>query len=118
MNASPEEIALSLFNQAIKDTSMEIQLLKAFGGEGESNPNYLREFLKGKVETQAQTMKILATFESDRFIQSEMFEISQRLLETSDELRDLNPDQFKTFMAIWGDDSTDIKGTINSAKRL
>ena len=118
MNASIEEIAVSLFNQAIRDTANELKLIKAFGGAGENYPNYPREFLKEKVETQAQTMKILATFEPDRFIQAEMFEISELLIETSDALRELEPDQFKTLMALWGKESTDIKGTINSAKKL
>ena len=118
MNASNEEIAVNLFNQAIRDTANELKLLKAFGGAGENYPNYPREFLKEKVETQAQTLKILATFEPDRFIQAEMFEISELLIETSDALRDLEPDQFETLMALWSDESTDIKGTINSAKKL
>lgn len=68
MNASIEEIFVNLFNQAISDTSIEIKFLNAFGGEGENNPNYPREFLKGKVETQAHTIRILASYESDRFI--------------------------------------------------
>ena len=118
MNASNEEIAVNLFNQAIRDTANELKLLKAFGGAGENYPNYPREFLKEKVETQSQTLKILATFEPDRFIQAEMFEISELLIETSDALRDLEPDQFETLMALWSDESTDIKGTINSAKKL
>lgn len=118
MNVSPEAIALSLFNQAVNDTSMEIKLLTVFGGEGDTNPNYIREFLKGKLETQAQTIKILATYEVNRFIQDEMFEVCELLNETSDELRELNPDQFETLMALWSNESTDIKGTINSAKRL
>ena len=118
MNASNEEIAVSLFNQAIRDTANELKLLEAFGGAGENYPNYPREFLKEKVETQAQTIKILATFEPERFIQAEMFEISELLIETSDELRDLEPDQFETFMALWSNESIDIKGTINSAKRV
>ena len=118
MNASNEEIAVSLFDQAIRHTANELKLLKAFGGAGENYPNYPRDFLKEKVETQAQTIKILATFEPDRFIQAEMFELSELLIETSDALRDLNPNQFETLMALWSNESTDIKGTINSAKKL
>ena len=47
-----------------------------------------------------------------------MFEISELLIETRDALRDLDPDQFQTLMALWSNESTDIKGTINSAKKL
>ena len=115
MNASNEEISVSLFNQAIRDTANELILLKAFGGTGENNPNYPREFLKENVETQAQTIKILATFEPVEFIQAEMFEISEILIDTCETLSDLGPNQFETLMALWSNESTDIKGTINSA---
>lgn len=47
-----------------------------------------------------------------------MFEISELLIETSDSLRDLDPDQFETLMALWSNESTDIKGTINSPNKL
>jgi hypothetical protein len=53
MKASNEEIAVSHFNQAVKDTSNELKVLKAFCGEGESNPNYPTEFLGEIVEPQA-----------------------------------------------------------------
>jgi len=35
---------------------MEIRLFKAFGGRVENNPKYQREFLNGKVKSQAHVI--------------------------------------------------------------
>ena len=58
MNASNEEIAVSLFNQAIGDTANELKLLKVFGGAGENYPNYAREFLKRKGRDTSSDYKV------------------------------------------------------------
>lgn len=115
-----KEILLSMFNRAIKDAKTEASFSKTFGpyeGAGDE-PGYLRFYLVHFIKAQSRTLRVIATFETYREDQIMRFELAEKLWHIASILTDFTPEQIDNLLILWGDESTDIDGTIHSARVL
>ena len=126
MANDPNEVAVALFSGAISDIRGVAIILEHTDTKNGKNiykdntENFitLTTVFENMLDQQVKTLRILATFELDSEEMNSKFESSSILEKARTQIKDVTGAAFENLLSFWSNDSIDIIGTIESAKRI